>query len=136
MSNGMNRVTLFGYLGQDPELRTTKDNVGILRMRLATTESWFDKETKQAQERTEWHDVVMFGNRAEALSRFLRKGDPLLVEGALRTTSVEKDGVKKWFTDVIARDVFLAGRPRKPNDDAATREPRRAPQPVEADLPF
>jgi single-strand DNA-binding protein len=141
MSSGMNRVTLFGNLGQDPELRTTKDNVAILRMRIATTESWFDKETKQAQERTEWHDVVIFGARAEGLSRILKKGDSLLIDGTLRTASVEKDGVKKWYTDVIAREVLFPSRPRRPNDDVAARqpEPRRplgSPGVVEADLPF
>jgi single-strand DNA-binding protein len=136
MNAGMNRVTLFGHLGQDPELRMTKDSVGMLRMRLATNESWIDKETKQREDRTEWHDVVLFGPRAEGLSRVLKKGDALLVEGSLRTTSVEKDGVKKWYTDVIARDVFLSGRPRRPTDEAFPQRELRAPPAREADLPF
>jgi len=136
MNAGLNRVTLFGHLGQDPELRMTKDNVALLRLRLATNESWLDKETKQREERTEWHDVVVFGARAEGLSRVLKKGDLLLVEGSLRTTNVEKDGVKKWYTDVIARDIFLSGRPRRTGDDTpAQRELRPSPA-READLPF
>ncbi len=135
MNSGMNRVTLFGNIGADPELRTTKDNVALLRFRLATSESWIDKETKEREERTEWHDVVVFGPRAEGLARVLKKGEPLLIEGSLRTTTVEKDGVRKWYTDVVVRDVFFTGRPRKAEEPAQSLIARAAVL-READLPF
>jgi len=112
MAQGMNRVTLMGNLGADPELKYFEGNTKVLRLRLATTESWRDKEGVQ-QERTEWHSVTVFGNRGEALSRILKKGDRLLIEGNLRTKSYEKDGVRKYFTEVIAREVVFGGGGRR-----------------------
>lgn len=111
MSNGMNRVTLLGNLGQDPDLRVAPGGTSVLKLRLATTEAWFDKEGV-LQDRTEWHDVTLFGKRGEALARILGKGETIIVEGSLRTTSYEKEGVKRYRTEVIARDVFLTGRRR------------------------
>jgi single-strand DNA-binding protein len=111
MTNGLNRVTLFGNLGNDPELRTTSEGLKILTFRLATNEVFFDKD-RNKQERTEWHTVVMFGNRAEPLARYLTKGARVLVEGRLQTSSYEKDGVKRNKTEVIASDVcFGQARP-------------------------
>jgi len=116
MSDGMNKVMLLGNLGADPELRHTASGDAVLNLRIATTETWFDKESKSEKSRTEWHNVVLFGNRATALARILSKGSPVLVEGGLRTSSYEKDGVKRWKTDVYAREVYLLGR--KPASDA------------------
>lgn len=109
MSDGMNKVLLLGNLGADPELRYTTAGTAVLSFRVATTESWVDKNREQ-QERTEWHSVVLFGNRAEGLSRFLSKGSSVLVEGGLRTSSYEKDGQKRYKTEIHARDIFLTGR--------------------------
>ena len=109
MSQGMNKVMLLGNLGADPELRYTKDGLAVMRFRLATTENYLDKHSIK-QEKTEWHDVTVWGNRGEALSKILKKGTCVLVEGGLRTSSWEKDGVKKWRTEVIARDVWLTAR--------------------------
>lgn len=109
MSDGMNKVLLLGNLGADPELRYTAGGQPVLHLRLATNESWLDKN-KEQQERTEWHSVVVWGARGEALSKILHKGATVLVEGGLRTTSYEKDGVKRYKTEIVARDVFLTGR--------------------------
>lgn len=141
MSDGINRVYLLGNLGADPELRTTAGGLSVLNLRLATSETWLDK-AKEQQSRVEWHDVVVWGNRAEALSRILSKGDGLLVEGGLRTSSYEKDGVKRFKTEIHAREVCFAGRPRpaapRPMEEEASplRRPRRADPVLEADLPF
>jgi single-strand DNA-binding protein len=105
----LNRVILMGHLGAAPELKTTSDGVSILKFRLATNEAWFDKN-KALQERVEWHDVTVFGARAEGLSRILDKGDCVGVEGSLRTSSWEKDGVKKYRTEIIAQNVVLTGK--------------------------
>ncbi|WP_052373978.1 single-stranded DNA-binding protein [Chondromyces apiculatus] len=113
MNEGMNRVTLLGNLGADPELRYTASGVPLLSMRLATNESFLDRN-REVQERTEWHSVVVWGARAEALGRLLSKGECVLVEGALRTTSYEKDGVKRWRTEVMAREVRFTGRRHPP----------------------
>ena len=122
MTNGLNRVTLFGNLGSDPELRTTTAGLAVLSFRLATNEVYFDKDQNR-QERTEWHNVVLFGARASALSRFLSKGSRVLVEGRLQTNSYEKDGVKRFKTEVIASDVcFGQSRPSTPRPSPAVAE--------------
>jgi single-strand DNA-binding protein len=110
MSEGLNLVTLFGNLGNDPELKQTA--VGpVLKMRLATSRVWFDKEQKK-QEATDWHSITVFGRRAEGLSKFLSRGMLILVTGRLSTSSYEKDGQKHHRTEVIAEDVrFGEGRP-------------------------
>jgi single-strand DNA-binding protein len=109
MSDGMNKVILLGNLGADPELRYTPAGVAVMSLRLATNETWRDKN-KELQERTEWHTIVLWGNRAEGLARLLSKGTGLLVEGMLRTSSYEKDGQTRYRTEVHARDVFFTGR--------------------------
>ena len=118
MSDGINRVTLLGNLGADPELRQTNSGA-VLNLRLATTETWIDKN-KEKQERTDWHSVTLWGRRGEALAGILRKGSQLLVEGRLSTSSYEKDGQKRYKTEVVATNVVLVGG--KPS---AERRPER-----------
>ena len=113
MSDGMNRVILLGNLGADPDLRYTATGVPVLNLRLATSESFLDKN-KEHQDRTEWHSVVVWGTRGEALGKLLHKGACVCVEGALRTSSWEKDGQKRSRTEVHAREVFLTGRRGNP----------------------
>jgi single-strand DNA-binding protein len=109
MAEGLNRVLLLGNLGQDPELRMTSNGQAVLKMRLATTESYLDKN-RVRQERTEWHSVVLWGKRAEALGKFLTKGSRLFVEGGLRTSSYDdREGNKRYRTEVVASNVILAG---------------------------
>lgn len=112
MSDGLNRATLLGNLGADPEFRATQSGTGVLRLRVATTSSWFDKSKDERQERTDWHDVVLFGQRAEALERVLGKGDRIYVEGELRTSSYEKDGEKRYRTEIHAQNIVLCGGAR------------------------
>lgn len=109
MSDGMNKVILLGNLGGDPTLRYTGAGMAVLSFSLATTETWTDKNHEK-QERTEWHKVVLWGTRAEALSKVLNKGSSILVEGGLRTSSYEKDGQKRTKTEVHARDIMFAGK--------------------------
>jgi len=108
MTQGLNKVMLFGNLGANPELRSTATGTHVLSFRVATTEVYFDKQ-QQKQERTEWHQVALFGARAEPLSRLLHKGSRVLVEGRLQTTSYDKDGSKRYKTEVIATDLLLGG---------------------------
>lgn len=104
---------LFGNLGADPELRMTGNGTHVLAFNMATTEVFFDKN-QQKQEKTEWHHVALFGARAEPLSKLLGKGSRVLVEGRLQTTSYDKDGSKRYKTEIIATDLMLAGAPREP----------------------
>lgn len=112
MAEGLNRVILLGNLGADPELRMTNGGTAVLNCRLATSESYLDRN-KQRQERTEWHRVVIWGKRAEALGKILTKGDRILVEGALRTSSYEdRDGNKRYTTEIVASNIVLSGTGR------------------------
>jgi single-strand DNA-binding protein len=110
MAEGLNRVMLLGNLGQDPELRFTQGGQAVLNIRLATTETYFDRD-KQKKERTDWHTVVIWGRRAEALGKILTKGSSIFVEGSIRNSSYEgRDGQKRYKTEISAKNVILAGR--------------------------
>ena len=109
MAEGLNKVMLLGNLGADPELKMTQGGQAVLKLRLATTETYLDKNQTR-QERTEWHSVTMWGKRGEALSKFLQKGERIFVEGSLRTSSYEKDGEKRYRTEIVANNLILAGR--------------------------
>lgn len=109
MADGLNRVMLLGNLGADPELRMTSTGQAVLNVRLATTESYLDKN-RARQERTEWHTVIVWGKRAEGLSKILRKGDRVFIEGGIRTSSYDdRDGNKRYKTEVVASNVILSG---------------------------
>lgn len=135
MAEGLNRVTLIGNLGQEPELRYTQGGQAVLNLRIATTESFVNRD-RERQERTEWHTVVMWGKRGEALAKFLSKGSRICVEGRLQTRSWEaKDGGKRYTTEVVATNILLLGGrsggggsydegPPPPSDDYAPAGPR------------
>lgn len=108
MAEGLNRVMLLGNLGADPELRVTPGGQPVLKLRLATTESYLDKSNTR-QERTEWHSITVWGKRGEALSKILSKGSSIFVEGSIRTSSYEKDGEKRYRTEVVAQNIILSG---------------------------
>jgi single-strand DNA-binding protein len=109
MAEGLNKVLLLGNLGADPELKVTQGGQSVLKLRLATTESYLDRNNTR-QERTEWHRVTLWGKRAEALSKFLQKGERIFVEGRIQTSSYEKDGEKRYSTEIVANNIILAGR--------------------------
>ena len=103
-----NRVVLFGNLAADPELRKFESGQSMLRMRLATTHSFVNRDGVR-EDRVEWHSVTLWGNRAEGLSRILHKGSFLLVEGHIRSYSYGKDGEKKFGTEVLALNLIDGG---------------------------
>ena len=109
MARGINKVILVGNLGADPETRYTPSGTAITSIRIATSESWKDKTTGEQQERTEWHRIKFFGRLAEIAGEYLKKGSQVYVEGRLRTEEYEKDGVKRWSTDVIADEMQMLG---------------------------
>jgi single-strand DNA-binding protein len=140
MADGLNRVILIGNLGQAPELRHTQTSA-VLNLRLATTESFINQE-KQRQERTDWHTVVIWGKRAEALAKILNKGDRICVEGRIQTRSWDaNDGSKRYATDIVATNVLLLGgrRDAKPEGDYGDRGVDSGPPPdapPHDDFPF
>ena len=111
MAGGVNKVILVGHLGADPDMRYTPSGQGVCELRLATSDSWTDKNG-QRQERTEWHRVVVWGKRAEIVAKYLSKGRQVYVEGRIQTRSYDdKEGNKRYITEIIANDVqFLGGR--------------------------
>jgi single-strand DNA-binding protein len=134
MAEGLNRVMLLGNLGADPELRVTPGGQAVLKLRLATNESYLDRNNVR-QERTEWHRVTVWGRRAEALGKILTKGDSLFIEGRLQTSSYEKNGEKRYSTEVVANNIVLPGRGRgegagAPREGGAPRQPRSGAPPT------
>jgi single-strand DNA-binding protein len=109
MAEGLNKAILVGNLGMDPELKFTQGGQAVLRIRLATTESFVNKGGER-QERTDWHTVVVWGKRAEALNKILSKGRSIWVEGRIQTRSWEdKDGGKRYATEINANNIGLVG---------------------------
>lgn len=111
MAGGVNKVILIGNLGADPEVRFTPSGQAVANFRIATSESWTDKQG-QKQERTEWHRIVAWGKLAELCGQYLAKGRQCFIEGKLQTREwTDKEGKKNWTTEVIANQVtFLGGR--------------------------
>src|SRR5262245_22412427 len=118
MAEGLNKVLLLGNLGADPELRVTPGGQAVLKLRLATTETYLDRNNAR-QERTEWHQITIWGKRGEALAKFLRKGERVFVEGRIQTSSYEKDGEKRYRTEIIANNIILGGSRRGDREEGA-----------------
>ncbi len=112
MSASVNKVILIGNLGRDPEIRHTQGGTEVASFSVVTSETWNDKQTGERRERTEWHNVTCFGRNAEIAREYLRQGSKIYVEGSLKTDSWEKDGVKRYKTEIVAqRFQMLDGRP-------------------------
>jgi len=110
MARGINKVILVGNLGSDPELRSTGSGTSICSFSLATSESWTDKQSGEKQERTEWHRIKIFGRLGEIAAEYLKKGRQVYIEGSIRTDKFTgKDGVEKYFTDIIASEMQMLG---------------------------
>jgi single-strand DNA-binding protein len=112
MAGGVNKVILIGNLGADPEVRFTPGGQAVANFRVATNESWTDKN-QQKQERTEWHRIVVWGKLAELCGEYLKKGRQAYIEGRLQTREwTDKEGKKNYTTEVVANQVqFLGGGP-------------------------
>lgn len=110
MARGLNKVMLIGNLGADPEVRYAAGGGAITNIRLATAESWRDKDSGDLQERTEWHRVVFFGKLAEIAGEYLRKGSQVYVEGRLQTRKwQDKDGSDRYSTEIVAGEMQMLG---------------------------
>jgi single-strand DNA-binding protein len=111
MAGGVNKAILVGNLGADPEVRFTPGGQAVANFRIATSESWNDKNG-QKQERTEWHRIVVWGKLAELCGEYLAKGRQCFVEGRLQTREwTDKENKKNYTTEVVASNVvFLGGR--------------------------
>lgn len=133
----VNKVIILGNVGQDPEIR--QGNFIVAALSIATTRKWRDK-AGETQSETEWHRVSAFGRLAEIISQYVRKGDPIYIEGRLRTRKYEdKQGVERWGTEIIAEQLQLL-RQKDSDEKPAQAKPaaqRRAPESTyDSDVPF
>lgn len=106
----INKVILVGNVGLDPEVRTLETGVKVARVRLATTERIFNRQTNETTEHTEWHTITLWRGLAEVVDKFVRKGSQLYIEGRLRSREWERDGQKHYATEIVADDMKLLGR--------------------------
>jgi single-strand DNA-binding protein len=110
MARGVNKVILIGNLGADPETRAMPSGTTVANLRVATSESWRDKQTGEQQERTEWHRVALFGRLAEVAGEYLRKGSQVYIEGSLRTRKwQDKEGKDRYSTEIVGNDLQMLG---------------------------
>jgi single-strand DNA-binding protein len=145
MARGVNKVILVGTVGQDPETRYLPNGNAVTNLSLATSEQWTDKQTGQKVEKTEWHRVSLFGKVAEIAGQYLNKGSQVYIEGKLQTREWEKDGIKRYTTEIVV-DMqgtmqLLGGRPQgqdqqtrqqsHPQDQQARQAPRQQQRPAQ-----
>jgi single-strand DNA-binding protein len=106
----VNKVILIGNLGKDPEVRFTQTGSAVANFSIATSEQWNDRDGKR-QERTEWHNIVVWGKQGELCGQYLSKGRQVYVEGSIRTRSYDdKTGTKRYVTEIVAQRIrFLGG---------------------------
>ena len=115
----VNKVILVGNVGIDPEVRTTESGVKVARVRLATTERIYNRQTNESSEYTEWHTITLWRGLADVVDRYVRKGSQLYIEGRLRTREwTDKDNIKRYTTEIMADDMKLLGR-RSDNQQGA-----------------
>jgi single-strand DNA-binding protein len=120
----INKVILIGNLGTDPETRYTASGDAVCNIRLATTESWKDKQTGEKRELTEWHRVVFYRKLAEIAGQYLRKGSQVYLEGRIKTRKwQDKDGQDRYTTEIEATDMKMLGG--KQSDRQATPPPNQ-----------
>ena len=147
MTRGVNKVILVGNIGADPEARYTPSNTAVTNLRIATSDSWKDRNSGEQQERTEWHRVVTFNRLAEIAAKYLRKGSKVYVEGRLQTRKwQDQSGNDRWSTEIVANEMqMLDARGGGDGDGGGSRSggggqrsPADAPPPgdFDDDIPF
>lgn len=132
----LNKVQLIGNLGSKPELKALPSGTKTVAVSLATNESWKDKQSGEWKDRTEWHNLVLFGSVAEIAGKYLNKGSKVFVEGNLRTRKWDKDGETRSATEIVVKDLMML-------DGKSAAQPNQVPAPAEArdeqeseDVPF
>ena len=143
MARSLNKVSLIGNLGNDPQARKTQSGTTVCNLRMATTEDWTDKGSGERKEHTEWHTVVFFGRMAEVCDRYLAKGSLIYVEGSIRTEAYhDKEGEKKLSFKIMgSRMLMLDSRNGGSREESGSpeAEARQAPNKaavIEDDIPF
>ncbi len=139
MAKSVNKVILIGNLGKDPEVKYTPSGTPVAKFSLATNERYKDKDG-QWQDRTEWHNIVAWQKLAEIVGEYLKKGKKVYVEGKLQTRNYEKDGVKRYITEIVADQLIMLDGAGQRNGSGPSAEESAPPvsgeAPKEDDLPF
>lgn len=126
MSKGVNRVILIGNLGNDPETRYMPSGGAVTNITVATSESWKDKTSGQAQERTEWHRVIFFNKLAEIAGEYLRKGSKVYIEGSLRTRKwQDQQGQDRYTTEIVASEMQMLDSRNSGENEAESQQRNR-----------
>jgi single-strand DNA-binding protein len=134
MARGINKVILIGNLGADPETRAMPSGMTVANLRVATSESWRDKQSGEQQERTEWHRVAMFGRLAEIAAEYLKKGSQVYIEGSLRTRKwTDKQGNERYSTEIIGNELQMLGGRGGGGPGASAGAPASSAQPTYAE---
>ncbi len=135
MARGVNKVILVGNLGADPDTRYMPSGKAVTNIRLATSESWKDRQTGDMQERTEWHSIVMYDKLGEIAAEYLRKGSQVYIEGKIRTRKwQDKEGKDRYTTEIIADQMQMLGsRGGGGGGPSEPREPRSTSRPAPAE---
>ena len=148
MARGLNKAMVIGRLGRDPEVRYTPDGLAVANFSIATSDEWKDKATGEKKERTEWHRIVAFGRLGEICGEYLSKGKQVYIEGRLQTRAWEKDGVKRYSTEIVASDMQMLGTKdasdssrsfeggNSTRDTSASGSVPPYPEPEDDDIPF
>ena len=123
---GVNKVILIGNLGADPEIRHLQTGISVANFRIATTETFKDKNTGEKREQTEWHSIVAWRGLAEITEKYLKKGSKVYIEGKLRTRKWEKDGIDRYTTEIMADEMTLLDRPSGQDQGQAQGQQRSA----------
>lgn len=136
--NGVNKVIIIGRAGTDGEYRAMPDGKGLCNLSLATSESWKDKNSGEQKEKTEWHRAVCFGRLAEICGQYVKKGDPIYIEGKLATRKWEKDGVTHYSTEIVFNQMQMLGSKNKQDNHAppSQRQPAQQYDKFDDDVPF
>jgi single-strand DNA-binding protein len=145
MAGSLNKVTLIGNLGKDPELRAMQNGQEVANFSIATSETWKDKQTGERKEKTEWHKVVVFNeNLVRVIGQYLRKGSKVYIEGQLQTRKwTDKDGVDKYSTEIVLQGfggtlLMLDGKQAQAQASDPLTPAAQAPRAIELDdeIPF
>jgi single-strand DNA-binding protein len=111
MGRGINKAVIVGTLGKDPEIRYAQNGNAVVNISVATNESWKDRQTGEAQERTEWHRIVIFGKLGEIAQQYLKKGSQAYFEGRIKTSKWQDDnGNDRYSTQIVANEMEMLGR--------------------------
>lgn len=112
MSRGINKAVIVGKLGRDPEIRYASNGNAVANLSVATNETWKNRETGEAEQRTEWHRIVIFGKLAEIASQYLKKGSQAYFEGRIKTSKwQDQSGNDRYSTEIVASEMQMLDRP-------------------------